>query len=99
MVELLVVLVVLGVMAGIVGLAWQPNRWAEPNSDASNAGTIAAARRRAVESGAPVAVAVRISERPRRVLALPDGRVIGAEMAGFDPLSGVPTVQADTSDA
>jgi prepilin-type N-terminal cleavage/methylation domain-containing protein len=89
LIEFLVVLAVLGVMAGVVGLAWRPAKWTSSRSweDRGN-GIIAAARQRALESGRPVTVSVQDGERIVQVRALPDGRIIGAEAQGVDPLSG-----------
>lgn len=83
LVELLVVLVILGAMAGLVGLAWQPGRWASPDR-----GEVARARRRALESGNVVHTSVTIGGRVVPVIAFPDGRVLGAEQLGVDPLTG-----------
>lgn len=79
LVEMLVVLVVMGIVAGVsavaVGsLAAPPGVVADPLADA---------RARAIRSGAAVRARGDSSSAP--VLFLPDGRVIGA---GFDPLTG-----------
>ena len=83
LVELLVVLAILGAMAGLVGLAWQPGRWASPDR-----GAVAAARRRAVESGKLVRTSATVGGRVVQVIAFPDGRVLGAEQLGVNPLTG-----------
>ena len=83
LVELLVVLAILGVMAGLVGLAWQPGRWASPDR-----GEVATARRRALTSGRAIKVTVSNGGRVIQVIAFPDGRVLGAEPLGVNPLTG-----------
>ncbi len=81
--ELLVVLAILGAMAGLVGLAWQPGRWTSPDR-----GEVARARRRALESGRVIKVSLSSGDSVVQVIAFPDGRVVGAEQLGVDPLSG-----------
>jgi prepilin-type N-terminal cleavage/methylation domain-containing protein len=88
LVELLVVLAVLGVMAGMVGLAWQPGRWAPAAASGVPIGT---ARRRALESGAAVQATLTVGGRMVQVIAFPDGRMIGAEALGVNPLTGEAT--------
>jgi len=83
--ELLVVLAVLGVMASMAGLAWQTGRW-DPVQDSR--APLAAARRRALESGAAVQVTLTVGGQVVQVMAFPDGRVIGAEGLGVNPLTG-----------
>lgn len=81
LVELLVVTVVLGVIAGVAGLAWTPSGGAT-----SPGSSIAAARRRAAETGVPVAVRVD-SAGTMTWLALPDGRLVGSLPDSLDPLT------------
>lgn len=89
LVELMVVLVVLGVMAGLAGLAWRPDAWTRPAAeDGGVAFAVRSARARAVSSGTAVTVQVSVEGRVMQVRAMPDGRVIGAEAFGLDPLSG-----------
>jgi prepilin-type N-terminal cleavage/methylation domain-containing protein len=84
--ELMVVLVVLGVMATFVSVAWYS---AQPRAaDAGPAGVIAAARRQAIESGAAVQTTVTLGDSAVHVLALPDGRLVGTDGRDVDPLSG-----------
>lgn len=99
LVELLVVIVLLGMMAGVVGLAWHPGGWETTPSASGEADTghiIAAARRRALESGVPTTAVVTEGDRRIKVLALPDGRVVDAERFGIDPLSGLPAARVDS---
>ena len=87
--ELMVALTVLGVLAGVVGLA-APSRGhaaADPRGEAIR--VITAARRRAIGTGAPVrAEVLRSGSRLDTIVASPDGSVLGSEVYGFDPLSG-----------
>src|SRR2546429_3277479 len=85
LVELLVVLAVLGVMASMAGLAWQPGRW-DPVQDSR--APLAAARRRALESGAAVQGTLTVGGQGVQGMAVPDGRGIGAEGPGGNPLPG-----------
>ena len=88
LVELMVVLVLLSVMAGIVAVTWRPEP--PPRTRPSGAREmIVAARLRAIESGSNVTVSVLVGERRVDVTAHPDGRVVGAASLGFDPLTGL----------
>jgi prepilin-type N-terminal cleavage/methylation domain-containing protein len=103
MLELIVVLAIMGVMAGFVGLAIaKTDPGPQPNTLASAQAAIADARMRAIRRGAPVDIAVSItgnvSEQPAtttstRVLhavAFPDGSVIADRALGIDRLTGRP---------
>lgn len=83
--ELMVVLAILGVMAGVVGLAWQPGP--RQVGDARGDG-IAALRRRAIQSGRAVSGVVSEGGRQTQVVALPDGRIVGVGPLGVNPLTG-----------
>jgi prepilin-type N-terminal cleavage/methylation domain-containing protein len=87
LVELLVVLVILGVMAGVVGLAWRPGRWLG-STGADSAESLPVVRRRALASGRTIQAIVSIGGRAIHVLAFPDGRVLGAESLQVNPLNG-----------
>ena len=87
LVELLVVLAMLGVMATIVGLTWRPGRWQSPAAAAH----VAALRRRAVQSGRAVTDTATVSGTVVRVIAFPDGRIVGAARLGVNPLTGETT--------
>jgi len=84
LVELMVVLVLLGLMAGVVGLAW---RRPSPHDDTD---VTAAARQRAIATGATVRVETTTAGRRVTVAALPDGSVIAPAELRIDPLSGKP---------
>jgi prepilin-type N-terminal cleavage/methylation domain-containing protein len=79
LVELMVVLAVLGVVAGISGLAMASLR---PPVETELSGVLQRARGTAVRQGRTVTV---VREDGTKVLFLPDGRVIGS---GVDPWSG-----------
>jgi prepilin-type N-terminal cleavage/methylation domain-containing protein len=87
LVELLVVLVILGVMAGVVGLAWQPGRWLG-GAGADSTESLPVVRRWALQSGRPIQAVVSIRGHAIHVLAFPDGRVLGAESLQVNPLNG-----------
>ena len=87
LVELLVVLALLGVMAGVVGLAWQPGHWLGRDGTA-NSEPITRVRLRALESGRVITAVVTLGGRAVPVIAFPDGRLLGAEQLGVNPLTG-----------
>lgn len=88
LVELLAALAILTIVAAISGAAF--HAWATPKPPPVDAAAIAAARREALQSGRQVTVVVDDSLRPRSVLALPDGSVIGDSALGVDRLAGRP---------
>jgi prepilin-type N-terminal cleavage/methylation domain-containing protein len=81
LIEMVVVLILLGLSAGISASAISSLR--VPATTAV-AGALRAARGRALSSGRPVLVS-------DQVLFLPDGRAIGP---GVDPLNGAPAAHA-----
>ena len=88
LVELLVVLAILGVMAGVVGLA--ARRLDDTDPAAARSAAIADARRRALETRRPVTVEFRDGDTVRWMTARPDGSVRGDTALGLDPLTGRP---------
>jgi prepilin-type N-terminal cleavage/methylation domain-containing protein len=84
LVELMVVLVVLGLMAGVVGLAWRHS----PASQDTERDAIARARVQALESGATVRFQVTLEGQRVMVAALPDGSVIAPAGLHLDRLTG-----------
>ncbi len=91
LVEILVVLMILGLMTGITGLALASLK---APREAAWVRDLRAARDSAIRTGAPVSVAVAIpdtgghrSRLTAHVLFLPDGRALGT---GVDPLIGTP---------
>ena len=91
LVELLVVLMLMAIVAGVVGLAM---RSAGSFTDGEGIDTeqVAAARARAsaVRLGRPVTIVIARDSQPLPVRALPDGRVVADGRLGVDPLSGDP---------
>jgi prepilin-type N-terminal cleavage/methylation domain-containing protein len=85
LVELMVVLVILGVMAGVVGLAARSLDETDPASE--RAAQIADARRRALHTRRPVTLQL---DSARRMVALPDGSVRADSALGLDALTGRP---------
>jgi prepilin-type N-terminal cleavage/methylation domain-containing protein len=84
LVELMVALVILGLLAGISGLALASLR---PTPETAAVGRLAHARAAAIRTGLPVVVADTVGDTTHRMLFLPDGRAIGT---GVDPLTGAP---------
>lgn len=87
LVELMVVLAILGVMAGVVGLAV---RMPEADPAAERAARIADARRRALETRRPVLLLVEQGDSTWRMVALPDGSVRADTALGLETLTGRP---------
>ena len=85
LVELMVVLMLLGLMAGVVGLAWRPSP--APASDGRDA--IMQARHQALESGAAVCIQVTIDGQSVSVAALPDGSIIAPSGLHLDRLTAM----------
>jgi prepilin-type N-terminal cleavage/methylation domain-containing protein len=82
LVELLVVVVILGLISGVSGLAFTSLRLPRESATVHAARV---ARAEAIRTGRPVAL--RLDSLPRRpvLLFLPDGRAVGP---GVDPLTG-----------
>jgi len=87
MTELMVVLVLLGLMAAVVGLAWR--REPAPTGQAGQ-DSIAVARHQAVTSGRVVRFQMTVDGRTVTIAALPDGRVVAPQELHVDPLTGLP---------
>jgi type II secretory pathway pseudopilin PulG len=86
-----VALAVLGVMAGVAGIALRDVDTRDP--EAERAAGLAAARREALEERRPVPVSLPDSAGTGRVrgIAFPDGRVLLVDSAmDVDPLTGRP---------
>lgn len=86
--ELIVVLALLSIIAGVVSLSFHaapPVRIA----DANNA-RVLAARDSALRFGHPVSIVLSDSAGQQAATALADGRVIADAALRFDPLSGHP---------
>jgi prepilin-type N-terminal cleavage/methylation domain-containing protein len=89
LIELVVVLAILGIVAGVVGLSF---RGAGEHERDTPRARIAAARRQALEQRHAVTVTVTIAAdgATREMTAFPDGRVVGDTLLGIDPLTGRP---------
>jgi prepilin-type N-terminal cleavage/methylation domain-containing protein len=86
LVELLVVLTILGVIAGVAGLAV---RRAAPTQADPRRGALAAARRLAIDSARVVSIDVGGDTAAGwRATAYPDGSVVADTGAGIDRLTG-----------
>jgi prepilin-type N-terminal cleavage/methylation domain-containing protein len=89
LVELMVVLVIIGIMAGVAGLAARSLERTDPAAE--RAGAIADARRRALQTRRPVTLTVRMGgDSVGRLVAFPDGSVRGDSALGLDVLTGRP---------
>ena len=83
LVELLVVLVLLGLLFAVSGLALAS---LSPPRDSARVRALAAARAKAIRAGVPVS----LNDSASTVLFLPDGRALGP---GVDPLTGAPNAR------
>jgi len=86
LVELLVVLVLLGLVAGVVGLTIhtaKPITVTDPTLAA-----IAAARDSAIRTGRSVTIILDVHDAQHEVTASPDGRVAADTALAIDPLNG-----------
>ncbi len=84
LVELLVVLAILAIVTAVVGLAF-PRVGAK---DATVGDRIVAARRAAIVTGRSVTVVFLVESDSQRVVALPDGSIVGGQFAHIDRLTG-----------
>lgn len=82
----MVVLAILGVMAGVAGLAAPSLERMDPAAE--RAAAIADGRRRALQTRRPVTLQVQVGDRVARLTALPDGSVRGDSALGLDVLTG-----------
>lgn len=85
LIEILIVLAILGIAAGIAGLGF---RSAMPIPVDETTATIAAARRDAIRSGKSITIFVEHPGRTLSATAHPDGRVVADTALGVDLLSG-----------
>lgn len=110
MLELIVVVAIMGIMAGFVGLAaMRMEPPAAPGTIEAARATVADARRAAIRNGAPVSVAVSVDAGvgnegsvsamagPLHAIAFPDGSVIADPALGIDRLTGKPQRAARSS--
>lgn len=89
LVELVVVIAILGLAAGVAGLAFRPPP-SRTGPDARGP-AIAGARARALATGARVTVAVDSGGSDATVTAHPDGSVLAAPALTVERLTGKPT--------
>jgi prepilin-type N-terminal cleavage/methylation domain-containing protein len=90
LVELLVVIALLGLAAGIAGLAF--GRLDASDPDAERAAQIAAARREALETRRMVRLTLETEDGPAELTVYPDGSARGDAALDVDPLTGRPRV-------
>lgn len=83
--EVIVVIVILGLIMGMSGLAFLSLR-APREADVTR--ELRRARSEAIRTGRPVSTVVNHTPRTTLVLFLPDGRAVGP---GVDPFSGIPS--------
>jgi prepilin-type N-terminal cleavage/methylation domain-containing protein len=86
LIEMVVVLAILGIMAGITALALGGDD--APDPARARAARLAEVRRQAIDTRRPVAFELADSGGVRRGVALPDGRVVADSALGVDPLTG-----------
>lgn len=84
--ELMVVIVILGVMAGVTAVAFARR---EPVAAANpTLASIAAARAEAIRSGKPETIGLGSGDSRSIATAYPDGRVVTNASVAIDPLTG-----------
>jgi len=86
--EAMVVMVILGLIVGMTGLAFTGLR---APRESNLAGELRRVRSEAIQAGRPVSIGGNHSPLTTHVLFLPDGRAIGS---GADPLTGAPVDSA-----
>jgi prepilin-type N-terminal cleavage/methylation domain-containing protein len=86
LVELIVVVAILAVVAGVTTLAFR-RADANPNIPVW-ASAIAAARRMAIDSARTVTLTVTVGDTVLAATALPDGSIVGDSRLAFDRLTG-----------
>src|SRR5690242_17553113 len=86
LIELMVVILLLGLLAGVVGLTMGST----PSVGSLDPTTVAVlqARDSALRTGHPVTIAFSDEGSAHHATAYPDGRVITDALIGIDPLSG-----------
>jgi prepilin-type N-terminal cleavage/methylation domain-containing protein len=86
LIELIVVLAIIAIMAGVTTLAFRRAELAPTVEPWVSA--IAAARRTAVDSDRTVSLTVRVGDKVYAATALPDGSVVADPALGVDRLTG-----------
>lgn len=89
LVELLVVLAILGIIAGVAGLGFHPMVATKlPDAAASR---VANARREAIRIGRSITVTIPLDHAVVTATAHADGRVVADSLVAIDHLSGKPS--------
>jgi prepilin-type N-terminal cleavage/methylation domain-containing protein len=91
LVELIVSLSILGLLAGVVGIAIPRHDPLTAIGEVSR--SLADARRTAITSGHAVTIAITIDGAPHAATALPDGAIIADSGLAIDRLSGALVAQ------
>ncbi|HET7586179.1 MAG TPA: prepilin-type N-terminal cleavage/methylation domain-containing protein [Gemmatimonadaceae bacterium] len=86
LIELIVVLAILGVMAGVVGVAVRGA--GEVREVDARMARIQAARSEAIRTGHPVTISIIAADVARAATAMPDGSVVGDPALHVERLSG-----------
>ncbi len=86
LVELLVVIALLGIVAGVVGVTWHTATVLRPVPPA--AARVLAARDSALRTGRAVTIPLTGPGGAQTATALPDGRVLAEPGLGIDPFTG-----------
>jgi prepilin-type N-terminal cleavage/methylation domain-containing protein len=86
LIELMVVIALLGLLAGVVGLTLG----SAPRPTSLDPATVVVlqARDSALRAGHPVTISLSVAGRSHHATAYPDGRVLTDAPIGIDPLSG-----------
>jgi len=87
LIEVMVAIALILVGTMLAAVIWQP-RGGEPGSGAE--ASIAQARRHAVTAGKAISARVRADSVSALIRAFPDGRIVGSDRLGANPLSGRP---------
>jgi type II secretory pathway pseudopilin PulG len=95
LVELLVVIVLMGLLAGVVGLTMNST----PGTVALDPVTtsVMAARDSALRTGHPVTIRITVRRAAHHATAFPDGRVLADAPLAIDALSGSASIVNSTS--
>lgn len=86
LIELVVTLALLGLLAGVVGLAYRQPRPVAPADE--SAARVAAARAAALATARPVSISVPMAGRAYSATAYPDGTVLADSAVHVDVLTG-----------
>jgi prepilin-type N-terminal cleavage/methylation domain-containing protein len=93
LIEMLTVLVILTVTAGVVVVSLRS--LADSRGEETTETRVAAARRKALAERRAVTLTVETPAGAAEITALPDGRVLADSALGFDPLTGRPRARPE----